>query len=536
MNSTSYMFKPIPSMSQMQQQHDLNNLAIMDDDQEYLSDNEDLSPNNNDKKKDKARGTIQNGIRRSPNKWSKEENKRLFELVQLYGEKKWKRISAEMGSQKTGAQCAQHWKRVLSPDIRKGPWDEDEEELLLRLVHQHGSSWKKIAKRICKRTDIQCRYQYLKALQSREVPWVIKEDEALMKKVQEMDMQLSWLEVSDYLAKLKHTNTLRTALECKTRYQELTECMPMATQNPIFQQQQQHQMQQQQQHMQQYQQQHIQNQQNNQFSQQMIPTRALLTSSTSTSFSLPSSPSTSLSMDVNLDSPKNNSSPLLSHHHRSFDETKTQRITISNLTSPSSSPTPSPPSSPSFNIGINNSNSLRYKHSNSSDSIPSIKSMSNWNNNSKLFGQSKSDQHVDKKVKNGDIFFTPISFADNNKLNPILSDQSSDDDDSIWQPKHKNTNNNHNHNNNNYTLNGFLPKSFSTNSILNFNNFSNNNSNNSSRNSTPTNTSSPYSSPMASPATFEKLKSTSFDFFNLESLAALASTQPRTEQQPRPIK
>eukprot|EP01132_Coremiostelium_polycephalum_P009981 gene9981-12233_t len=195
----------------------------MDDD---LSDNEynDLSPkdDNPSPSKKRGRGPIQNGIRRSPNKWTKEENQKLFHLVTIYGEKKWKRISAEMGGQKTGAQCAQHWKRVLSPDIRKGPWDEDEEELLLRLVNQHGSSWKKIAKRICKRTDIQCRYQYLKALQSREVQWITKEDEVLIKKVQELSDNLSWLEVSEYLAKLKHTNTLRTALECKTRYLQLT--------------------------------------------------------------------------------------------------------------------------------------------------------------------------------------------------------------------------------------------------------------------------------------------------------------------------
>jgi len=130
--------------------------------------------------------TSTSGLRKSPNKWTKEENQKLASLVASYGEKKWKRISAEMGGQKTGAQCAQHWKRVLSPEIRKGHWDENEEDLLLRLVVQYGSCWKKIAKKIPQRTDIQCRYQYLKAKQSREVAWDGKEDESLMKKVMEM--------------------------------------------------------------------------------------------------------------------------------------------------------------------------------------------------------------------------------------------------------------------------------------------------------------------------------------------------------------
>jgi len=163
------------------------------------------------------------GLRKSPNKWTKEEDQKLAMLVSIYGEKKWKKISAEMGGVKTGAQCAQHWKRVSSPDIRKGAWDEHEEDLLFRLVSQYGSSWKRIAKKIARRTDIQCRYQYLKAKQSREVKWTPREDEALLRKAMEMDDQISWVDIAEHMAKLKHTATLRTALECKERYEEATE-------------------------------------------------------------------------------------------------------------------------------------------------------------------------------------------------------------------------------------------------------------------------------------------------------------------------
>jgi len=162
--------------------------------------------------------SINSGLRKSPNKWTKEENMKLGMLVTKYGEKKWKRISSEMGGQKTGAQCAQHWKRVSSPDIKKGPWDEDEEALLFRMFTQLGPSWKKIAKKISRRTDIQCRYQYLKAKQSREVKWTALEDNALTKKVVEQYDKVVWLEVAEHMAKLKHTSTLRTALECKERY------------------------------------------------------------------------------------------------------------------------------------------------------------------------------------------------------------------------------------------------------------------------------------------------------------------------------
>lgn len=46
---------------------------------------------------------------------------------------------------------------VLSPQIRKGSWDDLEEELLLALVERYGQSWKNIASEIKTRTDIQCR-------------------------------------------------------------------------------------------------------------------------------------------------------------------------------------------------------------------------------------------------------------------------------------------------------------------------------------------------------------------------------------------
>jgi len=58
----------------------------------------------------------------------------------------------------------------------------------------------------------------LKAKQSREVKWAAREDDALVKKVMEMVDHIVWLEVAEHMAKLKHTSTIRTALECKERY------------------------------------------------------------------------------------------------------------------------------------------------------------------------------------------------------------------------------------------------------------------------------------------------------------------------------
>lgn len=172
------------------------------------------------------RRSVSKGLRNPPNKWAKEESQRLIQLVNDYGDKSWKKIAEHVGGGKTGAQCAQHWKRVLCPIIRKGSWDDEEELKLFRLVEKYGQSWKNIASEIGSRTDIQCRYQYFKSCMSREVAWSPQEDDLLMKKMNEdikcENREVHWVEVARYMARGRLTKIPRTALECRTRHELLT--------------------------------------------------------------------------------------------------------------------------------------------------------------------------------------------------------------------------------------------------------------------------------------------------------------------------
>jgi len=187
-----------------------------------------------EKRKRREKKSISRGLRSAPNKWCKAESQLLIRLVHENGDKSWKRIAEQLGGGKTGAQCAQHWKRVLSPQIRKGSWDDLEEELLLALVERYGQSWKNIASEIKTRTDIQCRYQYQKSCLSRQCEWQAQEDGLLAKKVaqvlhensgsnnpsrmQNMPLPVNWVEVAKFIARAKLTKIPRTALECKQRW------------------------------------------------------------------------------------------------------------------------------------------------------------------------------------------------------------------------------------------------------------------------------------------------------------------------------
>ncbi|KAF2071271.1 hypothetical protein CYY_007408 [Polysphondylium violaceum] len=177
------------------------------------------------KKRDKSKKAGSRGLRNPPNKWTKEESQKLIQLVHENGDKQWKKIALQIGGGKTGAQCAQHWKRVLCPAIRKGSWDEEEEAKLFLLVEKHGQSWKNVACEIRTRTDIQCRYQYFKSCQSREVGWSAKEDELLQKKVIECKQEgreISWMDLSKSMARARQTKIPRTALECKIRWENIS--------------------------------------------------------------------------------------------------------------------------------------------------------------------------------------------------------------------------------------------------------------------------------------------------------------------------
>jgi len=189
-----------------------------------------------DKRKRKdTKKSISRGLRSAPNKWTKAESQLLIRLVHENGDKSWKRIAEQLGGGKTGAQCAQHWKRVLSPQIKKGSWDDQEEELLLALVERYGQSWKNIAGEIKSRTDIQCRYQYQKSCLSRQCEWHEQEDSLMLKKVAQMlheggaghmtasrtntsGLPVNWVEVAKFIARAKLTKIPRTALECKQRW------------------------------------------------------------------------------------------------------------------------------------------------------------------------------------------------------------------------------------------------------------------------------------------------------------------------------
>jgi hypothetical protein len=103
------------------------------------------------------RHKVNPAIRRD--KWTREEDATLTELVRSLGAGRWAEIARQMEG-RTDQQCMGRWRRHLDPAIRREEWSGEEDERLRALHAQYGTSWSRISKGLRGRTSQQCRARF----------------------------------------------------------------------------------------------------------------------------------------------------------------------------------------------------------------------------------------------------------------------------------------------------------------------------------------------------------------------------------------
>ncbi|CAL0305924.1 unnamed protein product [Lupinus luteus] len=85
--------------------------------------------------------------------WTKEEDDRLIAYIRSNGEGCWRSLPKAAGLLRCGKSCRLRWINYLRPDLKRGNFTQQEDELIIKLHSLLGNKWSLIAGRLPGRTD-----------------------------------------------------------------------------------------------------------------------------------------------------------------------------------------------------------------------------------------------------------------------------------------------------------------------------------------------------------------------------------------------
>ncbi|OWM63231.1 transcription factor MYB61-like isoform X2 [Punica granatum] len=85
--------------------------------------------------------------------WSPEEDEKLARFIMMHGHGCWSSVPKLAGLQRCGKSCRLRWINYLRPDLKRGTFSEEEENLIIELHASLGNRWSQIAAQLPGRTD-----------------------------------------------------------------------------------------------------------------------------------------------------------------------------------------------------------------------------------------------------------------------------------------------------------------------------------------------------------------------------------------------
>ncbi|KAM3191663.1 hypothetical protein ACQJBY_069121 [Aegilops geniculata] len=85
--------------------------------------------------------------------WSPEEDEKLMNHIAMYGHGCWSTVPKLAGLERCGKSCRLRWINYLRPDLKRGTFSQEEEDLIIHLHSMIGNKWSQIAAQLPGRTD-----------------------------------------------------------------------------------------------------------------------------------------------------------------------------------------------------------------------------------------------------------------------------------------------------------------------------------------------------------------------------------------------